>query len=116
MNYPFNDFGSYDLKILIGGIPIVAVAADILAQIATTGNFQLTGWHHEEFTAPISGSMQISFHSLNVGDNYLSSTLGIDNVTAGVPEPNIILLLALGSLLMFWITRNSKVTSREMTY
>lgn len=104
---PFNDFGSYALQISVGGVPIVA---NILAQIATTGDFALTGWHNEVFSAPSSGEVQIAFYAVNAFDSLFSSVLGIDNIKAvGIPEPGTILLLALGLLGLTSFTRKNNI-------
>ncbi len=112
---PFNDFASFALEVLIGGVP---VWSNVLSQVATVGDFGLTGWHAESFLAPLAGDMALKFFSVNVGDEVLSSFLGVDNVhisngiTNNVPEPGTLLLVMLGAFGLFFVAKNNPLRPR----
>lgn len=88
---PFNDFVGFSLDIIYAG---GTVAADVLSMVSSVGNWGLTGWNTASFIAPVSGDMTLKFYAVNVGDNNLLSTLGIDNIR--VPEPGTLALFGLG--------------------
>ncbi len=116
---PFNDYSGYSLQVLIGG---VSVASNILSQVATVGDFGLTGWNGASITAPFGGNMELQFYSVNGLDFGLSSVLGIDNIQhnsengvghpSSVPEPSSLALIGVGIIgMMSFSRRRSPILS-----
>lgn len=95
---PFNDFGGWSLDFLVGGI---TVAANVLAQVSTVGDFGLTGWNTASVFSPVSGNVALKYYSVNAGDYTFDSVLGIDNVkVSSVPEPATFALLGVGMMML----------------
>lgn len=88
---PYNDQGSFSIDLLVGNT--------LLSQVSNVGNYGLTGWNTFSVTSNMSGNVSAIFKSLNIGDNALDSTVGIDNFNiTSVPEPSTLALMVIGFL------------------
>lgn len=102
---PYNDFGGWSLNFLLGG---VSVAANVLASVATVGDFGLTGWNSFSALSPVSGDYSLQFYSINVKDSLLPSAISFDNVVVtSVPEPGVFTLMGIGLVLIVGAVKRS---------
>lgn len=80
---PFDDFAFTSLS----------SSADLLASVATVGNFQNSGLKNYSWTIASDGTYTLGFGVLNALDTGLNSSLTVDNVTSSataVPTPALV--------------------------
>lgn len=89
---PFNDFSIF--KIVTGSSTLFDLT---LANVASVGDFNATGWNTYTYTFATAGTGSFAFGVYNNLDWIVPSQLYIDNVnTAPVPEPATLFLFGSG--------------------
>jgi VCBS repeat-containing protein len=80
--FPWGDFAFFSASVDLGN-----ATAEKLADVFLIGDYGDSGWQTGTFIAPISGTYHIGFGVSNAGDNAVSSSLLLDNVSGGSAQP-----------------------------
>jgi hypothetical protein len=99
---PFNDNGYANL---IDADTSTVVATLYYQDVASVGDFGADGWTSVSHVIAADGNYKLEFGVTNIGDNNLSSALGVDNVALNaemnvIPAPAGAVLFGLGLLSM----------------
>ena len=98
---PFNDFGNFSILANVSDSFVLT-----LADVKLVGDFGDTTWKKYSYTFKEQGSGNIYFGVNNSKDQWNSSVLLVDNVSAtATPEPATLLLLGSGMLGMAYLKK-----------
>jgi hypothetical protein len=106
---PFNDNGYANL---VDANTNAVVATLWTSSVAAVGDYGSTPWTHVTTNVAAAGTYKLELGVTNVGDNILTSAIGVDNVNS-VPAPAGALLFGVGlvSLGGFRAVRRKKVAA-----
>lgn len=103
---PYNDSASASLNVFGSGTEILSV---LLANVASVGNYGLTGWNTTELLVPYTGWVTFTGWASNRLDFALNSPTGFDNFWL-IPEPTPVALVGLGLLGLAGLRRKTTAT------